>query len=281
MFPNCKINLGLNVLRKRGDGYHDIETVFYPIGLHDGLEVIHAGPIKENVQYSIPNVQFSTSGLAIEGKNSENLGVRAYQLLKKDFPHLPPVMMHLHKGIPMGAGLGGGSADATFALKLLSQKFELELTEQRLLEYALALGSDCPFFALNRPCFGTGRGEILKPIILDLSPFKFAIVNPGIHIRTTEIFSSVNSVLPLKSIENVISQPVQTWKKELKNDLETPVFEMRPEIKMIKEKLYEAGAVYASMTGSGSTVYGLFEKNTKLDFSFPSHYHVKELAGQL
>src|SRR5689334_1466148 len=146
LFPNCKINLGLNVLRRRSDGYHDIETVFYPIGLHDGLEIIHAAPLQANAQHSIFNVQFSTSGIVIKGKGPDNLCVKAYQLLKKDFPHLPPVKIHLHKSIPVGAGLGGGSADGAFALKLLNQQFELELTEHRLLEYALALGSDCPFF---------------------------------------------------------------------------------------------------------------------------------------
>jgi 4-diphosphocytidyl-2-C-methyl-D-erythritol kinase len=286
VFPNCKINLGLNVLRKRDDGYHDIETVFYPISFNDGLEVIHSNTLQENVQYSIPiaigtNVQFSMSGSTVEGKTGDNLCVKAYQLLKKDFPHLPLVKMHLHKSIPLGAGLGGGSADGAFALRLLNQKFELGLTEYRLLQYALALGSDCPFFIINETCFATGRGEILDPIVLDLSTFKFAIVNPGVPIGTAEIFSSISPVIPLKSIKNIISQPVQTWKKELKNDLEVPVFEQCPEIRVIKEKLYEAGAVYASMTGSGSTVYGLFEKNTKLEFSFPPHYLIKELAGQL
>lgn len=286
VFPNCKINLGLNVLRKRSDGYHDIETFFYPIDLHDGLEVIDVRSLQANVQYSIPitigiNAQFSTSGLDIEGEAEDNLCVQAYQLLKKDFSHLPPIRMHLHKIIPLGAGLGGGSADCAFALKLLNQKFELGLTEDQLLEYALGLGSDCPFFIINEPCFATGRGEILEEVILDLSAFKFAIVNPGIEIATTEIFSSMTPVLPLKSIKDIISQPVETWRKELKNDLEIPVFEKWPEIGMIKEKLYRAGAVYASMSGSGSTVYGLFEKNKKLELSFPSHYFIKELASEL
>ena len=281
VFPNCKINLGLNVLRKRDDGYHDLETVFYPIDLNDGLEIIADDTSPGNAQDSILNVQFSKSGLAIDGNAEDNLCVKAYQLLRKDFPRLPSIKMHLHKSVPIGAGLGGGSADGAFALKLLNQKFRLGLTTPQLLQYALRLGTDCPFFIIDRPCFAMGRGEILEPMILDLSAFKFAIVNPGVHIGTAEIFSSIIPVVSSKSIKKIVQQPVQTWKKELRNDFETHVFRQYPAIGMIKDELYKVGAVYASMTGSGSTVYGLFEKDTKLKFSFSSQYLIKELTGQL
>ncbi len=273
-FPNCKINLGLNITGKRSDGYHDLETVFYPVAIKDALEIIKTNEANENIQYS-------TSGLTIEGKKENNLCIKAYQLVKNDFPELPPVEMHLHKTIPQGAGLGGGSADGAFTLKLLDQKFGFGLSTEKLIEYALQLGSDCPFFIINKPCFATGRGEFLEPIKLDLSDYKFLIVNPGIHISTNEAFSSITPTPMLKSIKEIVQQPIHTWKKELRNDFEEALFKKYVEIKNIKNKLYDAGAIYASMTGSGSTVYGIFKKNKALQLSFSSHYFVKELPGQL
>ena len=186
-FPNCKINLGLNIVNKRNDGYHDFETVFFPIHLKDALEIIE----KEKFE-------FSTSGLPIEGEPEKNLCIKAYQLLKKDFPQLPAVQMHLHKAIPMGAGLGGGSADGAFTLKLLNKKFDLSLSEKQLINYSLQLGSDCPFFILNKPCFATGRGEILEQIDLDLSEYKILIVHPAIHISTAWAFSTIKPLKPVK-----------------------------------------------------------------------------------
>lgn len=265
-FPNCKINLGLNIVSKRDDGYHNIETVFFPIHLKDAIEVIE----KENFK-------FSTSGLAIEGEQENNLCNKAYHLLKKDFSQLPPVHMHLHKAIPMGAGLGGGSADGAFTLKLLNKKFGLSLSEKQLSEYSLLLGSDCPFFIINKPCFATGRGEIFEQINLDLSAFKIVIVHPGIHISTSWAFSNINPVVPKRSIKGVIQQPIETWKEELINDFEEPVFTLYPEIKNIKTELYNSGAIYASMSGSGSAVYGIFEKDKTTSFSFPENYFVKDL----
>ncbi|MFI5187227.1 MAG: 4-(cytidine 5'-diphospho)-2-C-methyl-D-erythritol kinase [Chitinophagales bacterium] len=286
LFPNCKINLGLNIVRKRSDGFHDIETVFYPIALRDALEVIQTNGIEENVQYSIPiatgiDFQFSTSGETVAGDPEDNLCIKAYQLLKKNFTQLPAVKMHLHKTIPSGSGLGAGSADGAVVLRLLNQKFHLGLSTEQLLGYALQLGSDCPFFIINRPCFATGRGEILEPIQPDLSDYKIVIINPGIHISTTEAFSLLTPAIPSKSIKKIIQQPIETWKEELKNDFEEPVFRKYPELKTIKEKLYEAGAIYTSMTGSGSTIYGIFEKNKKMKLSFTSNYFIKELTGQL
>jgi 4-diphosphocytidyl-2-C-methyl-D-erythritol kinase len=271
-FPNCKINLGLNIVNKRDDGYHDIETVFFPIHLKDSLEIIE----KEKFE-------FSTSGYSIDGESGKNLCIKAYNLLKKDFPQLPAVQMHLHKAIPMGAGVGGGSADGAFTLKLLNKKFELNLSEKQLINYSLQLGSDCPFFILNKPCFASGRGEILEQIELDLFEFKIVIVHPTIHISTAWAFSQLAGRLQrpdnYKRIKEVIQQPISTWKTELVNDFEKPVFEKFPEIKNIKDKLYDAGANYASMSGSGSAVYGIFKKNTIVSLSFPKNYFVKELLS--
>ena len=277
-FPNCKVNLGLNITGKRADGYHDLETVFYPVQLKDALEIIES----RNNQLSMPNVQFSMSGLKVDGHVENNLCVKAYDILKRDFPGLPAIKMHLHKAIPMGAGLGGGSADGAFALKLLNKKFDLGLTENELIKYALQLGSDCPFFIINKPCFATGRGEKLEQINIDLTGYKFIIVHPGIHVSTALAFSQVSGRLQRPdtyNIKKVIQQPISTWKQELRNDFEEPIFSNRPEIRKIKDQLYEYGAVYASMTGSGSAVYGIFEKDKAINLSFPQHYFVKELLS--
>jgi 4-diphosphocytidyl-2-C-methyl-D-erythritol kinase len=256
-FPNCKINLGLNITGKRADGFHDLETVFYPIAIKDVLEIVQQ-------QHATKDVEFITSGLQIDADTADNLCVKAYHLLKNDFTRLPPVKMHLHKAIPMGAGLGGGSADGAFTLKLLNEKFQLGLTIQQLINYALQLGSDCPFFILNQPCFAGGRGEKLQPVSPDLSGYRFLVVNPGVHINTGWAFSQVRPKQPVKSIKAVIGQPVDRWKAQLVNDFEEPVFQSYPEIKAIKENLYTQGAVFASMTGSGSTVFGIFEKHQDL-----------------
>lgn len=261
LFPNAKINLGLNVIRKRPDGYHDLETVFYPVNLKDALEVIPSA-----------EMAFHLSGLLVNGNVNDNLCLKAYQLLKKSFPHLPSVNIHLHKSIPMGAGLGGGSADGACMLAMLNDKFRLHLTQQQLIDYALQLGSDCPFFIINKPCFACGRGENLLPVEVDLSAYKIVLINPGIHVSTKEAFSTLTPKIPEKSIRQIISQHISTWKNELANDFERNVFKLFPEIKEIKNNLYDAGAIYASMTGSGSTVFGIFEVNAQLNFSFPDHY---------
>ena len=261
VFPNCKINLGLNIVRKRTDGYHDLETVFYPIKLRDALEAIRAD-----------QTTFNQSGIIVEGNAEDNLCMKAYRLLKKDFPQLPEVSIHLHKAIPMGAGLGGGSADGAFMLKLLNEKFGLNLTQQQLIDLALQLGSDCPFFIINKPSFATGRGEQMTPVDLDLSAYDIVIINPGIHISTREAFSQLIPTQPEKSIKEIIQQPVSTWKDELVNDFEKPVFKLYPIISEIKESLYKKGAVYAAMTGSGSTVFAIFVKGQTIDLDFPPAY---------
>jgi 4-diphosphocytidyl-2-C-methyl-D-erythritol kinase len=268
VFPNCKINLGLNIIRKRDDGFHDLETVFYPVALNDCLEII----VSENKELA---VEYSSSGLAIDGATENNLCIKAYHLLKKDLPQLPSIKMHLHKAIPMGAGLGGGSADGAFALHLLNDKFRLGLSTEQLLSYAAALGSDGPFFIINKPCFATGRGEVLEEINIDLSAYQIVLVNPNIHVNTGWAFTQLTPAVPQDSIKKIIQQPVDTWKDMLQNDFEKPVFAVHSEIKAIKEKLYSLGAVYAAMSGSGSTVFGLFEKEKKVEFDFPSEYFIK------
>jgi len=231
--------------------------VFYPVGIKDVLEIIHQ-------HNETTEVELTCTGLSIDGNTSNNLCVKAYHLLKKDFPELPAIKMHLHKTIPMGAGLGGGSADGAFSLKLLNEKFQLNLSTDQLINYALQLGSDCPFFILNTPCYAEGRGEKLSPINLDLSNYQFLIINPGIHINTGWAFSQIQPKQPVKFIKEIITQPIETWKNELFNDFEEAVFDAYPEIRSIKENLYSQGAVYSSMTGSGSTVFGIFNKHADL-----------------
>lgn len=252
VFPNCKINLGLHITGKRPDGYHELETVFYPVQLRDALEIVHATT-------EIPEgIRFTSTGLSIPGNSDANLCVKAYQLLKKDFPELPSIQMHLHKVIPMGAGLGGGSSDGAFALKLLNEKFQLNLNQDQLIQYAAQLGSDCPFFILNQPCYGTGRGEILTPIELNLSGHRFVLIHPGIHVSTKWAFEQLTPAKAPRPITEILQQPLDQWKGELVNDFEAPILKAYPGIAAVKQALYEDGAVYASMSGSGSTVFGIY-----------------------
>ena len=272
VFPNCKINLGLRILRKRNDGFHDLETGFYPLQLKDALEITH----NKNQN---PELEFVQSGIEIDADNENNLCVKAYHLLKKYFPEISPLQMHLHKAIPIGAGLGGGSSDGAFALKLLNKKFELGIKAEQLIDYALRLGSDCPFFIINinKPCLATGRGEFLETIEVDLSEYKIILVVPNIRISTAWAFTQVTPTLSKKSIKGIIQQPIETWKEELINDFEEAVFKKHPEIKNIKEELYNKGAVYAAMSGSGSAVYGIFKKEITVNLSYPSNYFAKDL----
>lgn len=248
-FPNAKINLGLHITAKRKDGYHDIETCMIPIPLTDALEMI----------VDSKKTNFSSTGLEIPGDSKDNLILKAYQLLKKDFPNLPNVNIHLHKNIPMGAGLGGGSADAAFALNLMNNLFDLILDDFFLEEYAAALGSDCAFFIENTPKIATGRGEILEPIALDLKGTHLVLINPGIHIGTKEAYAGVTPAEPKVRLKEILADKSR-WKNELVNDFEASIFPNHPKIAEIKEKLYEHGAYYAAMSGSGSSVFGLFEE---------------------
>ena len=261
LFPNGKINLGLHVTGKRKDGFHDVETIFYPVAIHDVVEIIAA------VESS-----FASSGIDVDGSPANNLCVKAYDLLKKDFPRLPPVAIQLYKNIPVGAGLGGGSADAVACLQLLDQLGGLALSTEQISVYALALGSDCPFFLKNRPCLATGRGEILSELKVDLSAYEILIVNPGIHINTGWAFAALEVLSAGTDLKEIISRPIDRWKDSLHNDFEKIVFNKYPAIEALKADLYKLGAVYSSLSGSGSTVYGLFGKKERPDVHFPSHF---------
>jgi 4-diphosphocytidyl-2-C-methyl-D-erythritol kinase len=266
-FSNCKINLGLHILNKRDDGFHNLETVFYSIPLNDCLELI---PGKND---AINQVNFHSFGLSIDGDSNQNLIVKAYHLLAKDF-ELKPVDFYLLKNIPMGAGLGGGSSNAAFALKMLNEHFKLNISIQKLKEYAAILGSDCAYFIENTPSFATGRGEVIESIDLLLKGYFFVLINPNIHVSTAEAFSNVYIRGEQQtSLKDLIKNPVEKWKSLIENDFEKSVFLNHPEIKKLKEKLYENGAIYASMSGSGSSVFGLFKENIDLKNQFEGNFY--------
>ena len=271
LFPNCKINIGLNITSKRADGYHNLATVFYPINWCDAVELI---PLPNNNSLSA-SVHFTQSGLSIPGKEADNICLKAYLLLKNNFSGIPPVNMHLHKTIPTGAGLGGGSANGAFTLLLINKKFNLNLPAEQLSAYALKLGSDCPFFIINKPCYATGRGEQTEPLPLDLSAYSFLIVHPGIHIQTALAFSKLTPAQPSKPVKSIVQQPIETWRNELMNDFELPVFHEYPQIEEVKKTLYANGALYASLTGSGSAVYGIFSKNKVPELKWDKNYTQK------
>jgi 4-diphosphocytidyl-2-C-methyl-D-erythritol kinase len=260
-FPNAKINLGLNVIEKRPDGYHNISSCFYPINLTDALEIMESG-----------KPGFSASGCQIPGNKTDNLVIRAFELLKNDFD-LNEVAIHLHKSIPTGAGLGGGSSDGAFALKMLNTLFKLFLDDSILADYALLLGSDCPFFIYNQPMIAGGRGEVLKPTPAILEGYYLCLVMPDQTVSTKEAYQLINPAQPELSVEEIVSNhPVENWPRLLKNDFEEGVLRMNPGFLDIKEKLYDLGAVYASMTGSGSAFYGIFRKQPIIKDEFPSGY---------
>ncbi len=266
-FPNAKVNLGLHIVSRRKDGYHNIETCFVPIPLRDILEVIEVGR-RSGDRRSDETFQFTTSGLAIPGNPEENLCVRAYQLLKADF-NLFPVQIHLHKIIPMGGGLGGGSSNASFLLRSLNELFSLSLTDKQLESYASQLGSDCPFFIRNQPVLASGTGNQFDDISLDLNGKYIVLIFPEIAVSTAEAYSQViprqaNSQAQSVSLHERLSQPAEGWKENVVNDFEASVFAQYPILATIKEQLYSAGAFYASMSGSGSTMYGLFHQKPNI-----------------
>jgi 4-diphosphocytidyl-2-C-methyl-D-erythritol kinase len=253
VFPNCKINLGLSITGKREDGYHGIETIFFPVPLKDALEIV---PAANNI------TSVHIHGLSINGNATDNLCMKAYDSIKKDFPELPALEIHLLKKIPTGAGLGGGSSNGSFMLRLLNDQFQLNLSVTRLLEYALKLGSDCPFFINNTACYATGRGELMEPVSLNLSGYALVLHHPGIHVNTGWAFSRLQvpeGGQASGQVKQIIQEPVKSWKETLINDFEKPVFEQFPALADLKANFYRRGAVYAAMSGSGSTVFGLFE----------------------
>ncbi|MTI39918.1 4-(cytidine 5'-diphospho)-2-C-methyl-D-erythritol kinase [Fulvivirga lutimaris] len=248
VFPNAKINIGLNILSKRDDGYHNIESCFYPIPFCDVLEILPADQLS-----------FTSTGIPIPGDADSNLCLKAYQLLQKDFD-IPPVQIHLHKIIPIGAGLGGGSADATFTLKALNQMFNLNLTDEQLEKYASQLGSDCPFFVKNKPVIAKGTGNIFERIDVNLSGMHLQLIYLDIHVSTKKAYAGV---VPKDSNQNLnadLSKNISVWKTAVKNDFEKSVFQQFQQVEEVKALLYKNGALYASMTGSGSAVFGIFDR---------------------
>jgi 4-diphosphocytidyl-2-C-methyl-D-erythritol kinase len=281
-FPNCKINIGLYVTQRREDGYHDIETVFYPLSaiatakedgsLHDVLEIVPAA-----------ETQLHFSGRQVAGNDTDNLVWKAYQLMCKKFPGktspLPPSLTHranakggipaldiyLHKIIPMGAGLGGGSADGAFMLQLLNDYCRLSLSKEELISLALQLGSDCPFFIYNKPQFASGRGELMNDIAISLDGYSIQLICPNVHVPTGMAFSLIQPKPAAYNLRELHNLPIAEWKSNISNDFEQPVFQLHPALAGIKRQLYEQGAVYAAMSGSGSAIYGIFVKGGKAE----------------
>ena len=262
-YPIAKINLGLLVTEKRADGFHNIETIFYPVLVQDALEVVHSDKFQINI-----------TGIDLNEKPEENLVVKAYQLLKADF-ELPPVNIHLHKNIPVGAGLGGGSSDASYMLMLLNDLFNLELTEKQLLAYALQLGSDCPFFIRSKPVYAVGRGEVMEDVPLSLKGYSLVVVKPPIHISTEEAYQEIVPAKGRIALKALTRFSVAKWPGNIQNQFERYVFAKYPEVKAVKQKLYDLGAAFALMSGSGSAVYGLFRSEKKSIIShFPEDYQL-------
>ena len=247
-YSNAKINLGLNVVEKRRDGFHNIETVFYPIAIKDALEFISAG-----------KVGLSSSGIKIECDLEENLIIKAYRLLQADF-NLPDLQFHLHKVIPFGAGLGGGSANAAATLLELNRFFELNVSETKLQQYASLIGSDCPVFIKNKTVFAERKGDAFSDINIDLSAYYILLIHPGFGVSTVEAYANIRPQKAIISSKEIIKQPIETWKGNLINDFEESVFQKYPLLNDIKNKLYKEGALYASMSGSGSSLFGIFKE---------------------
>ena len=256
-FPNAKINLGLNIVEKREDGYHNIETLFYPINLRDCLEIVPARG----------KTELHLSGLHLEGGKKDNLVWKAYEVLTDAFPDkITPIDIYLHKTIPTGGGLGGGSSDGAYMLSLLNEYFSLGLSTEQLVSYALKLGSDCPFFIHNAPQYASGRGEFMEPVLLDLSAFCIQLVCPDVHVSTHDAYKHITPKPAPADLRNLVGADIMVWRDEVTNDFEGEVFAKHPELAELKEELYKAGAIYASMTGSGSALYGIFEKGKKAAF---------------
>jgi len=258
VFPNAKINLGLTITEKRLDGYHNIESCFYPIPLVDALEVVES-----------KKLSFTSSGISIPGNTDDNLCLKAYYLLKEKH-NLPPVAIHLHKNIPIGAGLGGGSSDGAFMIKLLNDKFNLGESADQMENMALKLGSDCPFFIRNEPLFVEGTGNLFSKINLELKGYFLALALPQIHVSTAQAYAGITPKKPIINLKEVLENPdLGLWDSHIKNDFEYSVFKLHPSLAIIKNSLKKAGALYTSMTGSGSAVFGLFKTEPNIELAEP------------
>jgi len=253
-FSNSKINLGLYIINKRDDGFHNLETIFYPINLKDAIEIIETND----------DFQFTNSGIVVDSKIEENLIFKAYKLLK-DVYNLPNIKIHLHKIIPFGAGLGGGSANAANTIILLNKMFDLKLTEFQQIDFVKKLGSDCAFFIKNKPVFAYEKGDVFEEINLDLSDYKIVLIKPSFGVNTKQAYSNVKIEKPEQSLKQIIELPINQWKNILKNNFEINIFKLYPELNDLKQMLYNKGAIYASMSGSGSSIFGIFEKNCNIN----------------
>lgn len=258
-FPNAKINLGLNIISKRADGYHNLETIFYPIMIKDALEIVEVPNLETDI--------FIESGIKTGTNADSNLVMKALKLMRSQY-QIPPVEVHLLKKIPFGAGIGGGSADAAFMLKLINSKYSLGVSSKELAEMAEKIGADCPFFIYNKPMFASGIGEKLEEVELSLENYYLILVKPEIFVSTKDAFSAIEPTKPSINLKDIIKQPIDEWKNLMVNDFERSIFPKFPMIEHIKQKLYALGAVYASMTGSGSSVYAIFNKKTDLKHHF-------------
>ncbi|WP_462265053.1 4-(cytidine 5'-diphospho)-2-C-methyl-D-erythritol kinase [Mucilaginibacter sp.] len=250
-FPNAKINIGLNITERRTDGYHNLETVFYPVQIKDALEIVESAALS-----------FTSSGVTIPGNAEGNLCLKAYRALKADFD-LPPVAIHLHKHIPIGAGLGGGSADAAFCIRLLNQKFDLGLSAEQMVAYAKPIGADCAFFIENKPVYAVEKGDCFEPLYLDLSAYHLAMVMPPVQVSTAEAYGGITPKSSSK-LREAIQLPIAEWKNRITNDFENHILKTHPLIAEVKQSLYNSGAVYASMSGSGAAVFGIFTEQPDL-----------------
>ncbi len=251
-FANAKINIGLNVTEKLPDGYHNIQTVFYPVKIIDVVEITDASALSCHVE-----------GIDISGDREENICYKAFRLLQKDFD-IPSQQITLLKNIPVGAGLGGGSSDAAHLIKIVNNKFNLGMTVPKMAQYASALGADCAFFIENKPVYAYGRGDQFKPVKLDLSAYQIVLVKPDVHVSTAEAYAGMVPQANAENLPDLVAQPVNTWKAQVKNDFEPLVFRKYPEIKDVKTALYDSGALYAAMSGSGSSVFGIFDQSIRL-----------------
>lgn len=261
VFPCAKINLGLNIVSKREDGYHNLETVFYPIPLYDALEIKY---MDENFP-SDTACDLKVTGNVVDCDEQKNLVIKAYHILAADY-QLPRIHTHLYKHIPSQAGLGGGSSDAAFMIRLLDERFRLNIGNPEMERYAARLGADCAFFIEAEPAYAEGIGDVLMPADGpdgNLHGYYLCVVKPDVAVSTKEAYSAITPKKPAKSCRDIVRQPIETWKEELVNDFEEPIFKMHPELEAIKQKLYDQGAVYASMSGSGSALYGIFKEEPK------------------
>lgn len=268
VFPKAKINLGLNVIERRTDGYHNLETVFFEVPLEDALEVT---PMDDGFPSEM-NCDLKVTGISIEGDERRNLVVKAYEMLKAKRPELPRVHAHLYKGIPSQAGMGGGSSDGAAMLTLLNRTFELGFSSQELIAMSAHLGADCPFFIMGGAAYGEGIGELLQPMTLHLDGWYLGVVRPQIAVSTKEAFALVTPKRPVLCCKEIVMDDVETWRNRLTNDFEDSVFAQYPEIGAVKERLYSLGAVYSSMSGSGSAVFGLFRQPVELMSHFPQMF---------